>query len=190
MKKTITLLRKSRFTKPLLLTAMLIGGLAYSKPNFPPPSFLPTNTQTEKPLALVVDDSESVRKRVKDYLGEKGYQVLTAKTLEQAKESIRNQKIERVITDMDLTKSSDSGFFKYLSHRTDGLKLLEWVHEQKRQGDCPYLEQIILHSTIFNNRDTSGFLVRPYTKYVQVKIEQMNKETPIYSLQPKTEILK
>jgi len=190
MKKIITKIRKSRFVKPLLLTAVLAGYLAYSEPDFPPQPLLPTSTQPEKSLALVVDDNESTIEKVKAYLEEKGYQTLTAKTLEQAKEHLRNHRIERVITDMDLTKSSGSGFFKYLAHRTDGFRLLEWIHEQKQQGKYPNIEQITLHSTIFNKGDTSGFLARPYTKYIQLRINQMNRENPVYSLQPKTHILK
>jgi hypothetical protein len=95
--------------------------------------------------ALVLDDSRTTNEKLKKVLERQGFEVSSAKTVEEATREYSAAKKEgrgfsAVVSDLDLT-----GRALAVRGKLGGYGFVQWVAEQ---GDC---EGIVLHSTAFDN---------------------------------------
>ncbi|MBR9704525.1 response regulator [Candidatus Pacearchaeota archaeon] len=186
---------RSRFKKTLIRTLVgtALAGLVLTilKPDFNNLQNSQNNENQKNNIALVVDDNPRTRDRIEVYLQDRGYTVLQVATLKQAKTTLQNNPdISKVVSDMDLTKSYPKNLSNYLTHRTEGASLINWVYNNQINGNLENIEEFTLHSTIFNSDDVAGFFSRPFTAYLSYKVDHMTKTNASFNLQPKTIILK
>lgn len=188
---------RNGLVRAVLAVALGIGAIkAYLPLNLPAEdSAKPISTAEDsaKPIALVADDTKQTRDRVESYLRDKGYEVVQASTVGEAKEQIqKNSNIVKLVTDMDFAGSYDNAsdiFKRKIAHRIDGFYLIKWLDKNQKNGKYRHVEQVTLHSTILNEGNLEGIFARPVTRYVVSSIGEMGDGEIRYNAQPKTAIL-
>jgi DNA-binding NtrC family response regulator len=108
---------------------------------------------------LVLDDELNIRKILSAMLEAEGYLVHLAATLAEAKEKLRTQKVQAVLSDLRLT-------------REDGLQLLKWVRDE--QFSVPVII-LTAHGTIDSAVDAMkqgafDYLSKPFDRAELVRV--------------------
>ena len=188
------ILTKFRKKTILALALAITAYQGYSQLNLPTHDNTPIQiSQNQKPIVLVADDNSGTRGKIEKYLRQRGYEVIQAETFNQAKIQIQtNPNITKLITDMDFTGSYEDSNdrFKTVRHRTEGVRLIGWLNEQQQINQKYYnIDQVTIHSTVFNKGDEEGMLARPFAKYLKTRVKNMGDENLRYTMQPKTAIL-
>jgi two-component system response regulator (stage 0 sporulation protein F) len=79
---------------------------------------------TEKIKLLVVDDMEGIREGVAFYFQKKGYIVFTAESAEQALPIIKEERLDLIITDMNLLGMSGMDLVKLVRQFNSAVKVI------------------------------------------------------------------
>lgn len=106
-----------------------------------------------KKVILVADDSPTIRKFVSFALTMKGYEIITASDGMEALEKIPNEKLDLIITDLNMPN-------------IDGFELIKTVRENEEYKDIP----IIILSSLGSSEEiekgmaygANSYLVKPF----------------------------
>jgi len=128
--------------------------------------------EMKESYSLIVEDRKLTRDRLRDILESEGCEVIQAATIGKAKELLGKYPVTRLLTDLDLSTASGG--------RTDGLKLVSWLKREQSEGNYQQVQDVTLHSTIFNEG-----VFNPLKNNIRRKVENMG-----YKVQPKTDLLR